>query len=84
MSKDRDSFEKVLSRLEEIVRKLEEGNLSLEESLALYEEGKKLAKICQERLEEARGRIELLEKGEEGQLIGRPFNIERGESQVRK
>ncbi|MDI6794996.1 MAG: exodeoxyribonuclease VII small subunit [bacterium] len=73
MSKNKDPFEKTLSKLEEIVRRLEEGNLPLEESLALYEEGKKLAKICQERLEEARGRIEVLEKGEEGQLVGRPF-----------
>lgn len=80
MSKNKNPFEKTLSKLEEIVRRLEEGNLPLEESLALYEEGKKLAKICQERLEEARGRIEVLEKGEEGQLVGRPFEVEKGES----
>ncbi|MBN2733203.1 MAG: exodeoxyribonuclease VII small subunit [Balneolaceae bacterium] len=56
--KERLSFEKALSRLETIVEKLDDENLSLEESIELYEEGIVLSKQCSQTLEEAELRIE--------------------------
>jgi exodeoxyribonuclease VII small subunit len=56
----RESFEAALSRLEQIVVALEKGDLSLEESLKLYEEGISRARLCQERLEAAEAKIEVL------------------------
>ena len=58
-------FEAAIAELESIVKKLEEGDLALEQSLALYERGVHLSKYCHARLEAAEKRIELLnERGE--------------------
>lgn len=57
-----ESFEALYKRLEESVAKLEGGNLSLEESLSLYEEGMKLAKQCQQLLQEAELRVTRLQE----------------------
>jgi exodeoxyribonuclease VII small subunit len=58
-------FEAALSELESIVKKLEEGDLTLESSLALYERGVELSRFCHARLEDAEKRIEILnERGE--------------------
>ena len=57
-----DGFEALYSRLEEAVTKLEQGGLTLEESLALYEEGMQLARRCQERLQQAELRITRLQE----------------------
>ena len=57
-SKEPQSFEKALKRLEEIVTELEDETISLEASLELYEEGIELSKHCTETLEEAELRIE--------------------------
>lgn len=51
------SFEESITRLEEIVSALEEGNLPLEDSLKLFEEGTKLAKLCNTTLEKAEQKI---------------------------
>jgi len=56
-------FEKALARLREIVSRLEKGDLPLEESLQLFEEGVKLSGFCSERLRDAERRIEVLVKG---------------------
>lgn len=53
-------FEKALERLEEIVRLLEKGEITLEESLKLFEEGVKLARHCSTKLDEAEGKIKIL------------------------
>lgn len=66
-------FEEVLARFEQIVHRLEEGNLSLDESLNLFEQGVKLSKICSQRLNEAQRRIEVLTKDEDGDLVPKPF-----------
>jgi len=70
------SFEEALQQLEQIVQKLEKGELALEESLKLYEEGIRLSRLCHGKLEEAEGRIEMLMKGAHGEPIldkdGRP------------
>ncbi|MCG0274986.1 MAG: exodeoxyribonuclease VII small subunit [Thermosediminibacteraceae bacterium] len=61
-------YEDALARLEEIIEKLEMGNLSLEESLTLFEEGIKLTKICTKILDEAEGRVQVLIKDLNGEL----------------
>lgn len=66
MSQKNKTFENSLSDLEKIVRQLEDGDLSLEESLKLFEDGVKLSRECQERLNQAERRIEVLLKDEEG------------------
>ncbi|MEX0681887.1 MAG: exodeoxyribonuclease VII small subunit [Dehalococcoidia bacterium] len=57
-----DGFEAQYKTLEETVSKLEQGDLTLEESLALYEEGMKLAKRCQELLRDAELRVTRLQE----------------------
>jgi exodeoxyribonuclease VII small subunit len=59
-------FEDALKELEEVVARLEKGELSLEESLRLYERGIALARHCHGKLEEAEGRIEMLLKDARG------------------
>ena len=51
------SFEQALKRLEEIVETLEAGNISLEESIKIYQEGIALSKLCCGKLEEAEGKV---------------------------
>jgi exodeoxyribonuclease VII small subunit len=63
------TFETALKRLEEIVQALEKGDLSLDESLRLYEEGIKLSRLCHAKLEEAEGKIALLLKDARGDVI---------------
>jgi exodeoxyribonuclease VII small subunit len=62
-------FEAALQRLEQIVQQLEKGELPLEQSLVLYEEGIKLTRLCHAKLEEAEGRIETLMKDARGDLV---------------
>jgi exodeoxyribonuclease VII small subunit len=58
-------FETAIAELESVVKKLEEGDLPLEQSLALYERGVQLSRFCHTRLEEAERRIEILtDRGE--------------------
>ena len=57
-----EPFEQIYSRLEESVHKLEVGGLSLDQSIALYEEGMALAKRCQDRLDEAELKITRLKE----------------------
>jgi exodeoxyribonuclease VII small subunit len=57
-----ESFESVYKRLEETVRRLEEGGLTLDESITLYEEGMQLAKSCQTLLEQAELRVTTLQE----------------------
>jgi exodeoxyribonuclease VII small subunit len=58
-------FEAAIAELESVVKKLEEGDLTLEESLALYERGVQLSRFCHARIEEAERRIDILsERGE--------------------
>lgn len=54
------SFEKQLTALESVVERLERGELSLDESVRLFEEGVKLSNACKKELEAAEGRIQML------------------------
>jgi exodeoxyribonuclease VII small subunit len=60
MAEKKQTFESALQELERIVRNLENGDLALEESLKLFEDGVKLSRECQERLNRAERRIEIL------------------------
>jgi len=72
-------FEAALSELEGIVKKLEEGDLTLENSLALYERGVELSRFCHARLEDAERRIEIL--NERGELKPAPASFAADPSQ---
>jgi len=60
--KERPSFEEALEKLEKIVEKLSDEEITLEKSVELYEEGLKLSRICSETLEQATLKIEQIEK----------------------
>ncbi|MFB0518613.1 MAG: exodeoxyribonuclease VII small subunit [Acidobacteriota bacterium] len=75
-------FEKALEELEQVVTKLEKGNLSLEESLKLFEEGIKLSRFCNNKLEEAERKIEILQKNAEGKFIKKPFVEHKEETEI--
>lgn len=62
------NFEQAFSKLEEIVEDLETGDLTLEDSLKKFEEGIKLSRICGEKLEKARQKIEVLMKDSGGEF----------------
>ncbi len=74
-------FERCLSRLEEIVRKLENANLSLDDAMKLFEEGVSLSRDCQKQLEQAEGRVEILMKKAGGELTAQPFEPQ-GEEEI--
>lgn len=67
------SFEESLKKLESIVDKLEKGDLALEESLKLFEEGVGLSATCKKELEEAEGKVEMLIKRRDGTFKTEPF-----------
>ena len=68
------SFESQLKELEAIVGKLEDGELPLEESLHLFEQGVRLSRECRERLDTAERRIEVLLKDTDGNFTVREFD----------
>jgi exodeoxyribonuclease VII small subunit len=76
---DEPTFEQALQQLEQIVQRLEKGELPLEESLRLYEDGVRLSRLCHAKLEEAEGRIETLLKDARGEPVldaqGRPRTL---------
>jgi exodeoxyribonuclease VII small subunit len=69
-------FEEALQKLESIVTAMEAGDLPLESLLARYEEGVKLARVCQEKLAEAELKIQQLEKTAAGELKLKPLTAE--------
>ena len=69
-------FEEALKKLETIVDAMESGDLPLESLLAKYEEGVKLAKVCQEKLAEAELKVQQLEKTAAGELKLKPVAAE--------
>jgi exodeoxyribonuclease VII small subunit len=78
----KERFEDALNKLEKIVSQLEEGDISLEESLKLFEEGIRLSRICNQKLEEAEKKVEILLKGEDGILRAQPFSPSAGSGQA--
>jgi len=71
-------FEDAMKRLEEIVQGLENDDLSLEDSLKVFEEGMKLVGFCSEKLEEAEQKVTKLVKESDGRYTHQPFDMEDG------
>ena len=71
--KENMGFEEALARLEVIVRSLESGSAPLDESLALYEEGVALARMCDKCLEDTERKIKTLQISEYGEIEERDF-----------
>ncbi len=71
------TFEEALSALEDIVRQLESGRVRLEEAVAYYEKGIQLKKMCEEKLKNAKARIDKLVIDANGEIVGKePFDVE--------
>jgi exodeoxyribonuclease VII small subunit len=68
--------------LEKIVSKLEDGDIPLEESLKLFEEGIRLSRFCNQKLDEAEKKVEILLKGKNGMLKTHPFDLSVNSGQV--
>jgi exodeoxyribonuclease VII small subunit len=70
---EKQNFEAAMEELEKVVERLESGELSLEDSLAAFEDGIRLVKFCNQKLTEVEKKIELLMKDKEGKLQLRAF-----------
>ena len=66
--REEQRFEDVMGDLEEVVERLESGDLSLEDSLAVFEKGVKMVELCNKRLNEVEKRIDLLVKDRDGRI----------------
>ncbi len=66
-------FEEALKKLEKIIEDLEQGDLSLDEALKKYQEGIELSRVCSQRLETAKKKIEVLSKNKKGEVELRPL-----------
>lgn len=75
-TKNEESFEKSLERLQGLVRELEQGDCSLEDSVKKFEEGMALAKSCQEKLTKSEQKIEVLLKADKAGVVTEPFQDE--------
>jgi exodeoxyribonuclease VII small subunit len=73
------NFETSMKRLEEIVHDLEKGDLPLEDSLKVFEEGMDLIKFCSDKLEEVEQKVTMLVKEGNGKYVQRPFEVEKEE-----
>ena len=69
-------FEKAMTRLENIVEELERGDLDIDKSLEIFEEGIKMSRLCSKKLNEAEAKIEKLSKGKKGDLITELFPMD--------
>ena len=74
--KENRSFEEQIARLEQIVSQLERGDVKLADSLALFEEGTRLASACSAMLDEAEQKVVKLQKGPDGEPVELPFDAE--------
>lgn len=67
-------FEEALKKLEKIVEDLERGDLSLDEALKKYQDGIELARLCAQRLENVKKKIDVLAKNKKGEFELKPFD----------
>lgn len=72
----KETFEQALGKLEEIVRHLEKGDLTLDDSLKAFEEGIKWSRLCEQKLTEAKGKVEMLVKTAGGEIKETVFKAE--------
>ena len=69
-------FEKAIQRLEKIVEDLETGELDIDKSLEIFEEGIKMSRVCSKKLSEAEAKIEKLTRDQKGELVAELFPVE--------
>jgi len=69
-------FEKAIQRLEKIVDDLEKGEMDIDKSLKIFEEGIKMSRVCSKKLNEAEAKIEKLTKDQKGELVKELFPVE--------
>ena len=69
-------FEKAIQRLEKIVEDLETGELDIDKSLEIFEEGIKMSRVCSKKLSEAEAKIEKLTRDQKGELVTELFPAE--------
>ena len=79
MAEKEFSFEKSLAELQKLVEALENGNVGLDESLALFERGVELVRLCNKRIDEAEQRVLTVRVGEDGTVETVAFESERAE-----
>ncbi len=70
------SFEDSMNELKEIVDKLQSGNMSLEESIKLFQEGTKLIAFSHKKLDQIQKKVKILVEDKDGELITKDFNTE--------
>jgi exodeoxyribonuclease VII small subunit len=76
------NFEKAMKRLEEIVQQLEEGELPLEKSLKMFEEGINLSKFLTQKLTESDAKVQKLIKTQKGEYKTEPLDVEKEEGEL--
>ena len=69
-------FEKAMKRLEQIVEELEKGELDIDKSLEIFEEGIKMSRVCSKKLNDAEQKIEKLTRDQKGELVADLFPTE--------
>lgn len=75
MDENELSFEKALAELEDIVKRLEKGELTLDESIECFRRGVELTKYCNKRLDEAERSITVLVEGEDGRISEKDMTV---------
>ena len=70
------NFEEAILRLEDEVKKLESGNMTLDESITAFEKAVNLVKVCNEKLENAERKVRILVEGADGVVTDMPFDSE--------
>lgn len=76
MSQKKPTFEENISRLEQIVRAMERGDVALEESLKLFQEGTELVRVCEKLLDDAQLQISKITAGADGAPVEEAFDVE--------
>ena len=74
-------FEEHLTQLETVVERLERGDLSLDESVRLFEDGMKLTSACKQELEQAEGRVQVLVEGKGGKMKPTDLELDKAEDE---
>ncbi len=74
------NFEETMEKLEEEVRKLESGKMTLDEALESFEKSIKLVKLCNEKLDSAQRRVRILTEGFDGTVTDAPFETNSDET----
>ena len=73
MAKQTFNFEASLKQLEQLVQQLEQGNLSLQQSMQVFEQGIALTRECQQSLDQAEQKVQILMQDNQGEMVEQPF-----------